>query len=224
MQEFINKAIKVHGDKYDYSKVEYKLSKDKIIIICKIHGEFKQILTKHLYGDGCKKCGTELAKQKNKLSLNTFIERSNLKHNNKYDYSNVNYVNAHTHIIIICPIHGEFKQTPAVHLSGYGCKKCKKCKKYKFTTNEFIIESKKIHKEKYDYSLVQYKGCEQKIKIICKNHGIFEQIPKSHLYGMGCRKCGQELTGKKMVVHMKNLLLDLKKFMKINMIILKLNI
>jgi hypothetical protein len=195
-QVFIEKASKIYGDKYDYSKVDYINAKTKVIIICKEHGDYLQTPNKHLQNRNCQKCGKiKLSNYKNYNTKN-FIEKAIKIHGNRYDYSKVEYIKSNEKITVICKEHGEFKQVASSHLVGYGCKKCK-IYKIKFTTNEFIIESKKIHKEKYDYSLVEYKGCKQKIKIICKNHGIFEQIPKSHLYGMGCRKCGQELTGKK---------------------------
>jgi hypothetical protein len=116
---FIEKAIKIHGDKYDYSKVNYKNSSTKIIIICKIHGEFLQIPNKHLSKSGCIECG-----KKNKLTLEKFIEKAQKIHNDKYDYSKVNYINWKTNIIIICKIHGEFQQQPNSHLQGKGCNKC----------------------------------------------------------------------------------------------------
>ena len=109
--EFIEKSRKVHGDKYDYSKVNYVNAKTKVCIICPIHGEFWQTPDLHLQGSGCSLCGGKI-----QLSEDEFIRRANLVHNNKYDYSKVNYINYHTKICIICPIHGEFWQEPANHL------------------------------------------------------------------------------------------------------------
>ena len=108
---FIEKAIKIHGDKYNYSKVEYINARSNIIIICKIHGEFNQVARNHLSNSGCKECAID----KKKSSLIAFIEKSNITHNYKYNYSNVHYINAHTKVIIICPIHGKFMQTPHNH-------------------------------------------------------------------------------------------------------------
>jgi hypothetical protein len=126
------------------------------------------------------------------LTQDEFINRSKLFHKNKYDYSLVVYKNAYTKIKIICPIHGEFEQTPDCHRK-YGCKKCGKLvniEKTTLTTQKFIDISTLKHKSKYDYSLVEYIGSERKVKIICPIHGIFEQTAHTHIYGKGCRKCG----------------------------------
>jgi hypothetical protein len=114
-------------------------------------------------------------------------------HKKKYDYSLVNYENSIQKVDIICPIHGIFSQNPSNHLRGGGCPKCKgvniSIKKTK-TTDDFINEAKIIHNNKYDYSLVDYTGCKNHINIICKEHGVFNQEPDSHLQGTGCPKCG----------------------------------
>ena len=113
-QLFIEKARKVHGSKYDYSKVEYVRSSDKIIIICPKHGEFKQSPGNHLAGKGCKKCGfiSMWSKRLTKMTTEKFIREATNIHGNKYDYSKVKYVNASTQVIVICPIHGEIEQYP----------------------------------------------------------------------------------------------------------------
>lgn len=117
--DFIEKARKVHGDKYDYSKTIYEKSNKKVIIICKKHGEFLQRPNGHLNNRGCQQCGKTL-----KLTKNEFINSSNKIHNNFYNYSKINYINSITKLKIICPIHEEFWQTPGNHLSGKGCKHC----------------------------------------------------------------------------------------------------
>lgn len=118
----------------------------------------------------------------------TFIERANSKHNNKYDYSKSNIINSKIKILIICPIHNEFMQTPNDHLTGCGCPKCGGTGK--LTTNEFIERANSKHNNKYDYSLTQYIDAKSKVKIICSNHGVFEQKANNHLDGKGCKKCG----------------------------------
>lgn len=118
-QEFIEKAKQVHGDKYDYSKVEYKTAKTKVIIICKEHGEFEQTPDNHLHGKGCPKCVKNY-----KLTQEEFIKRAKEIHNDFYDYSQVKYNNIQEKVTIICPKHGKFEQRPVVHLLGCGCPKC----------------------------------------------------------------------------------------------------
>jgi len=123
-----------------------------------------------------------------RLTTEEFIKRSKNIHNNKYDYSLVEYKNNYTNIKIICSIHGIFEQKPNYHLSGSGCPECSG--KKKSNTKDFIEKAKAIHDDKYDYSLVEYKNNSTKVKIICPIHSVFEQRPNSHLNGNGCKKCG----------------------------------
>lgn len=130
-----------------------------------------------------------------KLTKETFIERSNKKHNNKYDYSKVVYINSTTKVTIICPIHGKFSQTPAVHMKAeLGCKKCanestgNRCRD---TFKLFKEKAEGIHKNKYDYSKVIYKHAGSKVTIVCPEHGEFKQAPSMHISGQGCPKCGR---------------------------------
>ena len=191
-EQFIEESKIKHNNKYDYSKVNYMNSYTKVDIICSKHGIFQQKPTHHLSGSGCKKCADDKMRENRKKSLDLFIIQSNEKHNNKYDYSKVNYTNSYTKVKIICPIHDIFLQDPAHHLSG-GCKKCaddKMRENRKKSLDLFIIQSNEKHNNKYDYSLVVYLNNQIKIKIICPIHGIFEQIPNSHIQGSGCPKCG----------------------------------
>jgi superfamily II DNA or RNA helicase len=180
--DFIRSARKVHGDKYDYSKVVYKNNKTDVCIICPIHGEFYQTPNSHLKGRGCPICGGT-----KKSTKEDFIIKAKQVHGDKYDYSKVVYVNNQIKVCIICPIHGEFYQTPKTHLSGSGCPKCSGNKKY--TKEDFVQESSKVHGYKYDYSKVEYKNNKTDVCIICPIHGEFYQAPKNHLSGQGCPIC-----------------------------------
>lgn len=185
-EEFIKKAKVIHGNKYDYSLVIYQGSKIKVTIICKECGYiFEQIPNSHLIGKGCPKCG-----RTKKLTLEEFILRSNIIHDNFYSYDKTLYVDSKTGIIISCPIHGDFKQNPASHLQGVGCKNCA-IENRRLGKEEFIKCSNLIHHYFYDYSLVEYKNNDIRVLIICPIHGIFEQVPSSHLQGYGCEKCTQ---------------------------------
>ena len=124
-----------------------------------------------------------------------FINKAKQIHNDKYDYSKVNYVNSKTKVCIICPKHGEFWQEPRHHLSKHGCPMCGKensDRKQSLTLNEFIEKSNQIHNGKYSYDKVNYVNAETKVCIICPKHGEFWQAPHSHLRGQGCPKCGRE--------------------------------
>lgn len=123
---FIDKSIKVHGDKYIYNNVEYINAHTKVCISCPKHDDFWQSPNNHLNGCGCPKCRAENISDMLKGELDDFIERSNIVHNCKYIYTLVNYKTARDYVDIICPIHGVFPQTPDSHLSGHGCPKCAK--------------------------------------------------------------------------------------------------
>lgn len=127
-EEFITKAKAIHGNRYDYSKVEYVNNHTPVKIVCPIHGVFEQRPNNHLHNNGCPKCTILTRAAKHATSQDVWIERAKRIHNNRYDYSKVTYVNNHTPISIICPIHGEFMQTPANHIKGQGCPICGKSK------------------------------------------------------------------------------------------------
>lgn len=191
-EEFIEEARLVHGDKYDYSRVEYKSAHEKVNIICPIHGEFWQTAHNHLRGQECYKCGLEKRNKKNTKTTEKFIEDSRKIHGDKYDYSKVKYQGCEKKVCIICPIHGEFWQTPSVHLSGSGCNKCHLDnikEKYTRKQEDVIRDFNKVHNFKYDYSKVDYKFCDDKVCIICPTHGEFWQTSSMHLMGSGCPKC-----------------------------------
>lgn len=194
-EQFIKEAIEKHGDRYDYSNVQYINSDTKIIIICKEHGEFEKVPFKHLQGQGCPKCSRKKRVLKQSKTSNQFIKDAIEKHGDKYDYSRVEYVNCHTKINIICKEHGEFTQEPASHLSGNGCPQCGG--RYQYTQNDFIIKANKKHNFIYDYSKVNYKKWNIKVIIGCIKHGDFEQTPNCHLQGQGCPMCGLKQTKSK---------------------------
>jgi hypothetical protein len=128
-----------------------------------------------------------------KLSDEELIKRFNKIHNNKFDYSLMNYKDINSKIKIICPIHGEFDQTVKNHLHGNDCFECSKRKKSK-TTKNFINQANVVHNNFYDYSLTKYKNYLTKVKIICPIHGEFDEQPQEHISGSGCKKCGIEKT------------------------------
>lgn len=128
-----------------------------------------------------------------KLTVNLFIEKAKSIHNNKYEYSLVEYKNNKSKIKIICKKHGIFEQRPDNHLRGKGCKKCsieKRAETNKLTTRQFIKRAEKIHGNKYNYSKLKHINSRVKVSIICERHGKFHQNPFDHLKGRGCIKCG----------------------------------
>jgi len=256
---FLDRSMQKHGNKFDYSLVEYKNSKSKVKIICPIHGEFLQFAWSHMNGHGCKKCDDlnktetkenflkiaktvhsneytyDLSNYKNReskisifcqkhgefiqsaknhinlknkcpkckidsdrLSADKIIERFKKIHGNKYDYSEVSYVNIHKKVCIICDKHGRFWQTQSNHIYGKGCNECGRIstalKRSKNKSETFVNRANNIHDNKYDYSLTNYAKALKKVDIICKKHGLFKQTPNNHLRGSGCPMCKFEET------------------------------
>jgi hypothetical protein len=122
-----------------------------------------------------------------KMATIEFIQKAKNVHGDRYDYSKSNYVNTRIAVDICCHEHGVFQQTPSNHLLGQNCPIC--MKRGKSNNERFIVSAKEVHGNKYDYSKVIYVGNKTKVEIICKEHGIFEQTPTSHLFGNGCPKC-----------------------------------
>jgi len=166
--DFIKKSNEIHNYLYDYSLSKYINTKTKVKIICKEHGVFEQSPNNHITKkQGCPKCKGGI-----KLTINEFINRSREIHNNKYDYSLVNYININTKVKIICPKHGVFEQTPNCHLNqGYGCQKCSESKgekqirkfleknEIKYNYEKTFENCKFKYKLKFDFYLPDYNTC-----------------------------------------------------------------
>lgn len=123
-EDFMEKSILIHGLLYSYELVEYVNRVEKVKIICKKHGVFKQTPAHHIIGSGCPKCFSSKISNINRMSLSDFISKSKLKHGNKYKYDLVDYKHSNIPVDIICPTHGVFKQIPNSHTRGRGCAKC----------------------------------------------------------------------------------------------------
>ena len=179
---FLERARKKHGNRYDYSKIDYKRADEPVCIICPIHGEFWQKATDHMNGCGCQACfATPMS------NTEEFISKARKIYKDKYDYSKVDYQGNKTKVCIICPEHGEWWVTPNNFLRGSECPACFGTPKK--TIEEFVAEARKVHGDKYDYSLVEYDGLKNKVRIICPIHGEFFQSAGSHLQGSGCPDC-----------------------------------
>ena len=189
--DVLKEANQKHNFFYKYSHIkenDYKSNVTKLPIECPIHGLFKQSMSDHLQGKGCPKCGGSA-----QLNTEEFIQRAILKHKNKYDYSKVIYIKSMLNVVIICPIHGDFLQTPDNHLSGSGCLKCGRIlisQKQRGNIKEIIERANKLFEIPYDYSLIKeadYKNNTTKLPIICPYCGkIFYKSMCKHLLGRGC--------------------------------------
>ena len=186
-KNFIELSTIKHHNKYDYSLCICNKSHDKVKIICPKHGIFEQLAYRHLKGHGCKKCSDQQNGKNRRFTKEFIINKFKDIHGDKFDYSLVNYINIETKVKIICKYHGIFYQTPSAHINHkQGCPKCVgRNKDNKDIINKYNV----IHNNYYDYSLMNYKNNKTKIKIICPNHGVFEQLPYDHLNGCGCAKC-----------------------------------
>lgn len=197
---FIKAARKIHGSRYDYSRVRYKTSDDPVEVVCPKHGPFYPIPYNHLgrRKTGCRSCGAErrtlMMRQRHKKA---FFTKAQKKHGARYDYSRVDYQGDETPVVIICPVegHGEFQQTPHEHLGGCGCQKCgnanKNRERSETASSSFIPRARKVHGRRYDYSRVVYEDSRLRVLVGCrrKGHGFFPITPNNHLNGWGCPKC-----------------------------------
>lgn len=148
IEEFIKDSNNIHNFKYDYSQVQYVDRDTEVKIICPVHGEFRQKPRTHLKGCGCQKCAIEDRTNSSRKTRDEFISESKLIHGDYYNYNEVDYVNRTTPVSIICPIHGEFKQSPEKHLRGHGCQLCKRSKGEVLVAN--ILNDLKIpYQEQY---------------------------------------------------------------------------
>lgn len=199
-EEFIKKAREVHGDRYDYSKVDYVDSQTKVCIICPEHGEFWQKPSNHLHGIRCPQCGVEIRRKKRTHSFEDFLKKAKSIHGDKYDYSKVDYINKNTKVCIVCPAHGDFWQSPKKHLSGQGCEKCSRESRAIFLSHgkeKFIERANAVHNGFYNYDEVEYVNGHTYVTITCPLHGPFKQFPSSHLRGHGCPICANILIANK---------------------------
>ncbi|QZI89360.1 hypothetical protein SIPHO063v1_p0002 [Vibrio phage PS10B.1] len=187
-EEFIEKAQVTHGDRYSYGRAVYVRSTGKITITCHEHGDFEQEACSHLQGAGCAKCSGNA-----KLTTEDFIEQAREVHGDRYGYDRSIYTSTMKKIIITCPEHGYFLQTPDNHLHGSGCVKCATTSRSlarRLTTEEFIEKARAVHSDRYGYERAVYMRARDKITITCHEHGDFLQTPADHLSGKGCIKCG----------------------------------
>jgi len=178
-EDILIKFGSIHKDKYDYSLVNYINYHKKVKIICKKHGVFEQTPANHISGQNCIYCSNKV---KHQIDI---IEEFIKINGNKYDYSLVKYTGDKEKVKIICKKHGIFETRPQIHKYGSDCPQCSN-----ILDKETVIKQfNEIHNNLYDYSLIEYIGGKEKVKIICEEHGIFNQTPNSHKNGRGCNKC-----------------------------------
>jgi hypothetical protein len=201
-EEFIARCRKMHGDKYDYSGTIYLAAKKKITVCCPKHGRFDTIAGNHASGIGCPKCGRERTESAKRSSTQAFIERARRIHGTTYDYSKVNYQRNSITVLLGCPTHGWFNQTPAHHLAGGGCKKCGTQRTVAslraargLSRGDYFQQCENAHGGRYKYPDQPFNGMRGKISAICPIHGLFQIDAVPHLrLKTGCQKCGYSST------------------------------
>jgi hypothetical protein len=190
LETFVNKSTKVHGDTYDYSLFDYKNWDTKSIIICKIHGNFLQQPRLHIERkSGCPICGKRKQGITKAIKESEFIVKATQLHGDKYDYSQLGYVNISSPVNIICPIHGIFRIEYAyAHTTNKtGCAKCAQ-DSGRNTTEDFITKSKSLYGDAFSYELSQYVTVHTQLTIKCAQHGYQVITPADH-YRIGCWIC-----------------------------------
>jgi predicted RNA-binding protein YlxR (DUF448 family) len=186
---------KIHGERYDLSKVNFTGSDNKVVVQCYTHGEFVISAKDLTRGQGCKRCGHSRTAEILKSNTPAFIEKARLVHGDKYDYSLSEYSTSNELLAVLCKEHGEFNTRPSNHLSGKGCYLCgyeSSATQRKLTREEVLRRFAAVHKDKYDYSNTEYKDAHALLRITCKTHGEFNQSYANHNSGQGCPVCAKE--------------------------------
>lgn len=205
LEKFITQAKEIHGYTYSYEKSIYLGSDENMIITCKLHGDFFQNPYNHIKRKrGCQACSGGIKKSKE-----YYIEKANIVHNFKYDYSKIGDCNSKEKVEIICSHHGSFFLNFDSHINRKrGCQNCQTVRNIKYTKEEFVALSNKKHNFKYNYDKSDYKGRDSNVVIECPQHGDFIQIASDHFFnGSGCPKCLnivrnlQEFIDKANIVH-----------------------
>lgn len=197
-EEAIARFKDKHGDYYDYSKAQYTNNATEVIIICPIHGEFRQVAGEHFRGRGCKACGLKkVARMKNKpFSYYKETVLKNLAPYYKLEDVETQYYDTNTVFELKCQKCGGIRRPSFGDLLRYTVK-CQVCDESyyearKISHDEYIERIKAVHGNKYDYSKIQYKTMHGKINVVCPKHGEFTIHAYRLLQEQGCRKCGIE--------------------------------
>lgn len=187
-----------HGQKYDYSLVEYRNSMSPVVIICTDHGPFQQRPGKHIFGQACPACADASRNESKRLTWDVFIQKAQQVHGDRYLYSQpCTTMSGQCRLKIVCPAHGLFHQAAEKHLQGQGCTQCSlksRGIRARKSLEDFIIEARRVHGDTYSYDESVYEGARKHLTITCPNHGDFRQMPTNHLgrkghEGTRCPSC-----------------------------------
>ena len=214
-EDAVLRARGVHGDKYEYLRLDRVLGKLNIVYVCKLHGEHSQGIHRHFYGAGCFKCGAEARGKASRVGFEEVKAKALGVHGDKYVYSKVEYGvgkgKGRSVLHYICPSHGEQSQSVSHHLAGHGCPACGFIKGAETRTasfknplpeglpityfESFKIRAAEIHMGVYRYLDMFQKNKVRYIRYICPTHGKRTQSAGNHLAGKGCKSCAVTSSG-----------------------------
>jgi hypothetical protein len=183
-EEFVERARRVHGDRFDYTPTEYRGSSTAVTIICPVHGSFQQTPDNHLAGKGCRRCAGN-----QRVSVDEAIERFRQIHGAAYEYDRATIRVNKRRIGAISKHHGPFSVSFYRHRKGAGCPQCTGHYQHE-AKNHFIRRARAVHGDKYAYG--EYIAAAKKMRITCPVHGIFLQSPATHLQRHGCPGCAND--------------------------------
>jgi hypothetical protein len=207
-EEFVKRATDTHGNKFDYSHFEYEGYRQKIRLLCTVHGEFTQSVENHLLGRECKWCAYQNGAKDRTIFKDKFLQDAKIKYRDRYSYNLMDYKSFQKAVTITCNLHGNFRQSPKDHLVAEGCKHCRGIV---HNAETFTNKANIIHNNKYSYHLVRYKNNTKKVVIVCPVHGEFLQIPANHLCGSGCPSCSMEVRVKNCTKPQEDFISEAKK-------------
>jgi hypothetical protein len=195
-EEFIKRARQVHGNAFNYDETDYKGSQEKVRIYCRRHEKFFEVTPRAHVGrkQGCDECRPKNYRQLPDLGIETWIERSKAKHGERFDYSQVNYLNDNEPVQVICRKHaarGMFRVIPHHHLrfEDGGCRYCGPV----LNTDMLRARCKEIHPDHYDFSKAYFTNYNNTVTVYCtKHYYTFRHKAVDLLQGQGCKFCGPE--------------------------------
>lgn len=215
LTKFVNKAITLHGNVYDYSSFEYLGSKAKSTIKCNIHGDFLMAPNNHLVGQGCPKCGIEKRRKSSAVDYEEFIIRANEKHNSRFLYETTNWENLDSEVYVTCPEHGKFLTTGNLHLRTHGCPQCAMeigAQRLVVPKEKFLELAYEKYGDKYSYENLDYQGMVEPGSITCKEHGDWTANLSRFIHmGIECPECtgaGRSRFEKELVNYISTLVPD----------------
>lgn len=193
---FIERAEKTHGKKYDYSKVVYTHNRNHVTITCRDHGDFTQNPSSHISGRGCPECAKISVGLSSTLDFGNFREKLFAKHPHLTPIEG-SYKNASSPVSVVCPEHGQFEALAGnLIYNGSGCPKCSRKRvgaKLSQSLEDYVEKANLVHNGKYTYTGIMRRPDGTWLKIVCPEHGEFEQRAQDHLKGRGCNRCHKKM-------------------------------